>query len=722
MVFSLSPDDVKKSTVAPVRPYAIGLAVWLAVALTGLMLIAVYALTEQDNARINLQSTLGGVAQVRASAVASWVQKEEAPLTRFAADEDVRLAITQIVEPSADLDLSSRGYLRNWLASLARDNGYLPDSNSSTSESANTNQAPPPSGVAILGKTGDVLVSVGLLPLDQDTVKAFVSSYQVGSSSLLDVFKGQDGKIYAGFAQPLFGLGGGDTEEARIGLVLGIKAIDQELFPLLRQPGEMLQTAEAVLLRKQGSTVQIISPTKDHEALSQQFDLETSGLVEAQAMREPGTFEISNNYDNVLTVSLSRAVEGTPWVLAYQAAHAEVLQSVTNRIMYQVAVFTCLLFLVLGFLYAAWRNGAARVAAEKAIEYAALARKLDFQSRLMRLVTDSQRNFILIADTDGRVRYANATLAKFMETTSEDLIGKPLAAAVGPDAARRMSRRNQEASLSNKAVITVDRVVLSEEDDSKFRVVQTQHIPLEDHSAGPDQPPSRGTLVVEEDITDIVMEREKRERVLRGVVDALVSVVDRRDPYAAEHSTRVARMSRMIATELGLSDIDTNAVEMAGALMNLGKLLVPQQILTKQGQLDEAELRVVRDSIIASADIVSSIEFEGPVVETLRQSLEKFDGSGFPQGRTGDDIILTARILAVANAFVALISQRAHRAGLSIDAAIDSMMAQEGKAYDRGVIAALVNYIDNKGGRAEWELLSPPPVDDNPADDNPWQR
>lgn len=722
MVFSLSPDDVKKSTVAPVRPYAIGLAVWLAVALTGLMLIAVYALTEQDNARINLQSTLGGVAQVRASAVASWVQKEEAPLTRFSSDEDVRLAITQILEPSADLDLSSRGYLRNWLASLARDNGYLPESNNSSNESANTNQAPPPSGVAILSKTGDVLVSVGLLPLDQDAVKAFVSAYTVGSSSLLDLFKGQDGKIYAGFAQPLFGLGGGDTEDARIGLVLGIKAIDQELFPLLRQPGEMLQTAEAVLLRKQGAIVQIISPTRDHEALSQQFDLETSGLVEAQAMRQPGTFEISNNYDNVLTVSLSRPVEGTPWVLAYQAAHSEVLQSVTNRIMYQVAVFTCLLFLVLGFLYAAWRNGAARVAAEKAIEYAALARKLDFQSRLMRLVTDSQRNFILIADTDGRVRYANATLAKFMETTSEDLIGKPLAAAVGPDAARRMSRRNQEASLSNKAVITVDRVILSEEDDSKFRVVQTQHIPLEDHSAGPDQPPSRGTLVVEEDITDIVMEREKRERVLRGVVDALVSVVDRRDPYAAEHSTRVSRMSRMIATELGLSDIDTNAVEMAGALMNLGKLLVPQQILTKQGQLDEAELRVVRDSIIASADIVSSIEFEGPVVETLRQSLEKFDGSGFPQGRVGEDIILTARILAVANAFVALISQRAHRASLSIDAAIDSMMAQEGKAYDRGVIAALVNYIDNKGGRAEWELLSPPPVEDNPVDDNPWQR
>lgn len=276
--------------------------------------------------------------------------------------------------------------------------------------------------------------------------------------------------------------------------------------------------------------------------------------------------------------------------------------------------------------------------------------------------------------------------------------------------------------MSNKAIVTVDRIALDETDDSKFRVIQTQHIPLEDYSAGPDKPPARGMLIVEEDITDVVMEREKRERVLQGVVGALVSVVDRRDPFAAEHSTRVARLSHMLAAELGLSKVDSEAVEMAGELLNLGKLLVPQQILTKQGPLDEAELRVVRDSILASGDLVSKIEFEGPVVETLHQSLERVDGSGFPQGRVGDDIIVTARILAVANSFVALISPRAHRAGLPLDAAIEAILAQEGKAYDRGVIAALINYIDNKGGRSEWEMIAPPPVPEKPADDNPWQR
>ncbi len=720
MSFSLTPEDVKKSTEGPVKPYAIGFVVWLAVAVAGLLLIGTYAVTERENAKINLQGMLGGVAQVRAGALVGWVQQQQAPLTRFAGDEDVRLSITQILQPSADLDLASRGYLRNWLASLARDNGYLPDPPSG--DMTGSAQTPAPSGVAILSKTGDVLVSVGMFPAEAEAVKSFVREYRAGENQLLDLFKGSDGNVYIGFAQPLFGLGGGEGEDARIGLVLGIKAVEKDVYPLLRQPGALLQTAESVLLRRVGGIVQIISPVGTSAPLTLQFDAATQGLVEADAMRQPGSFSIGMNYSNVNTVSISRAVEGTPWVLAYQAAYAEVLDSTDRRLMGQISVFSSLLFLVLGFLYAAWRNGAARVAAEKAIEYGALARKLDFQSKLLRLVTDSQRNHILITDTEGRVRFVNATLAKFMETNSEDLIGKPLAAAVGPDAARRLGKRSQEASLSNKAIVTVDRIALDETDDSKFRVIQTQHIPLEDYSAGPDKPPARGMLIVEEDITDVVMEREKRERVLQGVVGALVSVVDRRDPFAAEHSNRVARLSHMLAAELGLSKIESEAVEMAGELLNLGKLLVPQQILTKQGPLDEAELRVVRDSILASGDLVSKIEFEGPVVETLHQSLERVDGSGFPQGRVGDDIIVTARILAVANSFVALISPRAHRAGLPLDAAIEAILAQEGKAYDRGVVAALINYIDNKGGRSEWEMIAPPPVPEKPADDNPWQR
>lgn len=721
MSFSLAPEDVRKSTEVPKKPYAIGVLVLAAVAVVGLLLIMNFWYSQRNNTLFTWQQTLAGVAQVRAGAVASWAQQQQVPLARFADDTDVRLSVTQILEPSADLDLASRGYLRNWLASMARDNGYLPPEPVAGGDVPANLQPTSHSGVGIVSKAGEVLVSAGLFPATQAEVRDYIKNFTVGSSQLIDLFKAEDGLIYIGFVQPIFGMDGAQDEEHRTGLVIGIKPVEGELWPLLMQPGAMLKSGESVLLRKNGATVQIISPVGDKPALDQQFDIDTPNLVEAQAMRAPGTYAEGSNYAGVSTIAISRGVEGTPWVISYQASHDEALADSDRRLGYQVGIFAALLLLVLGFLYAAWRHGAARIAAEKAIEYASLARRFEFQTKLLRLVTDSQRNHILIADTEGKVRFANATLAKEMETTSDDLIGKPLAAAVGPDTARRFAKRAQEASLSNKAVVTVDRVQLDEEGE-KFRVVQTQHIPLEDNSAGPGQTPTRGTLIVEEDITDVVLEREKRERTLRGIVDALVAVVDRRDPYAAEHSARVARLSRQVAEEMNLSDIDTDATEMAGALLNLGKLLVPQSILTKQGHLDEAELKIVHDSLLTSAEIVSRIEFEGPVVEALRQSLERVDGTGFPDGKHGDEIVLPARILAVANAFVALISPRAHRSGMSIDEAVRVLMSHVDHAYDRGVVAALVSYLENKGGREVWELAAPPPPEETPSEENPWQR
>jgi HD-GYP domain-containing protein (c-di-GMP phosphodiesterase class II) len=724
MSFSLAPEDVKKSTEVPKKPYAIGVAVLAAVAVAGILLILNFAFSQRENTLLTWQQNLGGVAQVRAGAIASWVRQQQAPLIRFAEDADVRLSVTQIMEPSADLDLGSRGYLRNWLASMARDNGYLPPEVATQLE-ANAQAQTSHSGLAIVSKEGEVLVSAGLFPAHQAEIKEYVKNWTPESPRLIDLFRTEDGSVYVGFVQPVYGLSGAVEEANRTGLVIGVKPVATELWPLLEQPGAMLTTGEVLLLRKGEGTVTILSPVGDKKPLEAQFDLGTANLIEAQAARAPGTLTEGKNHAGIASMGSSRLIEDTPWVLSYQASTAEMLADGDRRLRYQVMIFAALLGMVLLFLYAAWRRGAAIIAAQKAQEYAALARRFEFQSKLLRLITDSQRNHIMIADTEGRVRFANATLAKDMETQSEDLIGKPLAAAVGPDTARRYAKRSQEASLSNKAVVTVDRMHLDETGE-RFKVVQTQHIPLEDHSAGPGETPSRGTLIVEEDITDVVMEREKRERVLRGVVDALVAVVDRRDPFAAEHSSRVARLSRSIAAEMGLSDIDTDAVELAGALLNLGKLLVPANILTKQGQLDESELKVVRDSLLASADIVARIEFEGPVVETLRQSLEKFDGSGFPEGRKGEDIAVTARILAVANAFVALISPRAHRSGMTIDEACRKLMDLVDSAYDRRVIAALVSYIDNKGGREVWELVAAPAPqmapEAPPADDNPWQR
>jgi HD-GYP domain-containing protein (c-di-GMP phosphodiesterase class II) len=209
-------------------------------------------------------------------------------------------------------------------------------------------------------------------------------------------------------------------------------------------------------------------------------------------------------------------------------------------------------------------------------------------------------------------------------------------------------------------------------------------------------------LVVEHDITEAVTERERRERTLRQLVGMLVRLVDRRDPFAADHSARVAAVARAVAEEMGLDPVTIDTVETAGKLMNLGKILVPSEVLTKPAGLTDDEIRRVRESLQTVAAFLEDVEFDGPVVETLRQLRERWDGTGAPAGLAGEAILLPARIVAVANAFVAMVSDRAFRAGIGLDAAAERLLAECGRAFDRRVVAALVNRLDNRGGRQEW--------------------
>ena len=116
-------------------------------------------------------------------------------------------------------------------------------------------------------------------------------------------------------------------------------------------------------------------------------------------------------------------------------------------------------------------------------------------------------------------------------------------------------------------------------------MLQSEHIPLKGRSRAA----TVGVLTVEHDITDVVTEREKRARTLQNLVKTLVGVVDRRDPFAANHSTRVAGWRGAVAREMGLSEMEIDTAEIAGNLLNLGKIMIPPEVLAKTGDLTEEE-------------------------------------------------------------------------------------------------------------------------------------
>jgi len=187
-------------------------------------------------------------------------------------------------------------------------------------------------------------------------------------------------------------------------------------------------------------------------------------------------------------------------------------------------------------------------------------------------------------------------------------------------------------------------------------------------------------------------------RILRQLVNMLVLMVDRRDPYAANHSACVALVARAIALGMGLDQTLVETAEVAGNLMNTGKIVVPSALLTKSSALTEGEMRQVRESLQSSIALLENIEFDGPVVDTLRQSQERYDGTG-PLRLKGDAILVTARIIAVANAFVGMVSLRSYRTALTIDQAIKGMLASIDIQFDRRVVVALADYVENRQGR-----------------------
>jgi PAS domain S-box-containing protein len=190
---------------------------------------------------------------------------------------------------------------------------------------------------------------------------------------------------------------------------------------------------------------------------------------------------------------------------------------------------------------------------------------------------------------------------------------------------------------------------------------------------------------------------EKLRNALDGTVKALESVVDTRDPYTAGHQRRVADMTRAIAAEMGLPEGQVEGLCMAALIHDLGKIAVPAEILSKPGRITETEYSLIKMHSQAGYDILKGIEFPWPIADMVHQHHERMDGSGYPAGLSGDEIILEARILCVADVVEAMSSHRPYRPALGIDAALEEITRNKGVVYDPDVVDACVRLFKEKG-------------------------
>ncbi len=189
----------------------------------------------------------------------------------------------------------------------------------------------------------------------------------------------------------------------------------------------------------------------------------------------------------------------------------------------------------------------------------------------------------------------------------------------------------------------------------------------------------------------------KLRSAMGGVVQAMALTVERRDPYTAGHQRRVADLARGVAAEMGLPSHQIDGIRMAGLIHDLGKICVPAEILSKPGQLTEVEHTLIKDHPQVGYEILKGIEFPWPVAQIVLQHHERIDGSGYPAGLVGDEIIIEAKTLAVADVVEAMASHRPYRPTLGRDMALEEISKNRGVKYDPYVVDACVKLLTEKG-------------------------
>lgn len=196
---------------------------------------------------------------------------------------------------------------------------------------------------------------------------------------------------------------------------------------------------------------------------------------------------------------------------------------------------------------------------------------------------------------------------------------------------------------------------------------------------------------------EVRVEKAKLEAVNERITATLARIVEARDVYTAGHQQRTSRLAENIALEMGLEGEDVEIVRMAALLHDIGKIVVPTEILNKPGHLSELEWNLIRIHPEEGASLLEDVPFHPDVAEAVRQHHERWDGSGYPRGLEREHILLYSRILAVADVVETMASHRPYRARKGLEEALREIETGRGKIYDPDVVDACLTLFRKKG-------------------------
>ncbi|MCX5991493.1 MAG: HD domain-containing protein [Chloroflexi bacterium] len=180
------------------------------------------------------------------------------------------------------------------------------------------------------------------------------------------------------------------------------------------------------------------------------------------------------------------------------------------------------------------------------------------------------------------------------------------------------------------------------------------------------------------------------EKLLEDTIGAIALIVQKKDAHTARHQKRVSSLACAIGREMGLKSSQVDVIGLAALLHDLGKVFIPADTLDKPGKLSEAEFSIVKNHAEADFQILKTIDLFCPIADIVHQHHERINGSGYPLGLKGDDILMEARVVAVADVVEAMVSDRTYRPALGVEAAMNEIAAGKGTLYDANAVDACI--------------------------------
>ncbi|MFZ1981385.1 MAG: HD domain-containing phosphohydrolase [Smithella sp.] len=314
-----------------------------------------------------------------------------------------------------------------------------------------------------------------------------------------------------------------------------------------------------------------------------------------------------------------------------------------------------------------------------------------------RSLSENAPDIIYTLGIKGEFTYINPAIETILGYKSEEILGKYFGDIARKEDALRYDKAFQEVR-NGKQTIKEDIVILIHKDGSE-RYFSISGAPSFDAKNS-----FIGLVGILKDLTDIRKSEmelkrsfEKLESVMSSTIDAISIIVESRDPYTAGHQRRVTQLATAIAGDMGLSAEKIDLIRMGSLIHDIGKIYIPAEILTKPTRLNDIELSLIKSHPLVGYNILKQVDFIPAIVDMVYQHHEKIDGSGYPLGISGDEILLESRIITVADMVEAMASHRPYRAAMGTKAALEKIKQQRGITLDANAVDTCLKLFEEKG-------------------------